>query len=110
MTGSFDEREKAYEAKWAHDEELRFRTISRRNRLLGVWAAEQMGLAGAAADTYAKTLVELEVRGARDAELVAKIHTDLEARKIALSEHLVSRKMEELLARAADEIMREKGA
>ncbi len=108
MTGSFDEREKGYEAKWAHDEELRFRTMTRRNRLVGEWAADQMGLSGQAADAYVKTLLDLEVRGAHDDALVKKIHTDLEARRIALSEHVVSRKMEELLARAAEEIMREK--
>jgi hypothetical protein len=107
MKGSFEDREKGFEAKWAHDEDLRFRTTARRNKLLGHWAAEQMGLSGAAAESYVNVLLDLEVRGARDSEMLAKIHTDLEARNSALSEHVIARKMEELLAEAAGQIMSE---
>ena len=107
MTTAFEDREKNYEAKWAHDEDLRFRTLARRNRLLGHWAAEQMGLTGAAAQSYANVLLELEVRGGRDEDIARKLREDFTARQIALSDHAIHRKMEELLAVAADEIMHE---
>ena len=54
MSGSFEKREKSFEAKWVHDEELRFKTYARRNKLLGLWAAAEMGIIGPAADAYAK--------------------------------------------------------
>ena len=57
MSGSFEKREKSFEAKWAHDEELRFKTYARRNKLLGLWAAAEMGIIGPAADAYAKEVV-----------------------------------------------------
>ena len=57
MSGPFDKREKSFEAKWAHDEELRFKTYARRNKLLGLWAAAEMGIIGPAADAYAKEVV-----------------------------------------------------
>src|ERR1700758_955623 len=104
MSGTFDEREKGYEAKWAHDEDLRFRTTARRNKLLGLWAAGQMGLAGAAAESYVSTLLDLEVRGARDQDIAAKIRSDFDGHKIALSDHMIHRKMEELLAEAAEQV------
>ena len=67
MSGVFEDREKSYEAKWAHDEDLRFRTVARRNKLLGFWAATQMGLAGPAAESYAHELLS----GAVDAMLTS---------------------------------------
>ena len=107
MTGGFDEREKAMEAKWAHDEELRFRALTRRNKRLAQWAAESLGLAGAAADSYVATLIELEVRGARDEDLVRKLHDDFAARSVAYSEHFIRSKMTELAVLATEEIMNE---
>ncbi|HEX4158583.1 MAG TPA: DUF1476 domain-containing protein [Rhizomicrobium sp.] len=107
MTSGFEDREKNYEAKWAHDEDLRFRTVSRRNKLLGLWAADQLGLTGAAAESYVNELLALEVRGARDLDIVHKLHEDFVGQKIAVSEHAISRKMDELLAEAAEQVMRE---
>ena len=107
MTNTFEEREKGYEAKWAHDEDLRFRTIARRNKLLGLWAAAHLGLRGAAADSYVDALLELEVRGARDSDIALKIHEDFKSQNIALSDHMIHRRMEELLAEASEQIMRE---
>src|SRR5689334_5083522 len=57
MSGTFEKREKGFEAKWAHDEELRFRVYARRNKLLGLWAAAEMGVTGPAADNYAKEVI-----------------------------------------------------
>jgi len=105
MAGAFEDRENSFEAKWAHDEDLRFRTTARRNKLLGLWAAGQMGLAGAAAESYANTLLDLEVRGGRDPDIARKIHEDFAARHVALSDHAINRKMEELLAEAAEQVM-----
>lgn len=107
MSGGFDEREKAYEAKWVHDEDLRFRAMARRNKLLGHWAAETLGLAGAAADSYANVLLDMEVRGAPDEDFVRKIHDDFAAHNIAFSEHYVRRKMDELATLATEQITNE---
>ncbi|HEY6578405.1 MAG TPA: DUF1476 domain-containing protein [Rhizomicrobium sp.] len=107
MTSAFEDRERSYEAKWAHDEDLRFRTTARRNKLLGLWAADQMELTGAAAESYANALLDLEVRGGRDQDIANKLHEDFAARSIAVSDHAVYRKMEELLAEAAEQIMHE---
>jgi hypothetical protein len=107
MSGVFEDREKGYEAKWAHDEDLRFRTVARRNKLLGLWAAGQFGLAGAAADSYAHELLSLEVRGARDEDIARKLHEDFVSRGIVTSDHAITRKMEQLLAEAANQLMRE---
>jgi hypothetical protein len=104
---AFEDREKNYEAKWAHDEDLRFRTIARRNKLIGLWAAEQFGLTGAAAESYAHELLSLEVRGGRDEDILKKVHEDFVNRGTAISEHAISRKMEEFLAQAAVQVMQE---
>lgn len=108
MTSAFEDRERNYEAKWAHDEDLRFRATARRNRLLGLWAAERMGMSGAAAESYANTLLGLEVRGGRNEDIARKVREDLASHRVALSDHAVHRKMEELLALAADELMHER--
>ncbi|HTT83206.1 MAG TPA: DUF1476 domain-containing protein [Rhizomicrobium sp.] len=107
MTGAFEDRERNYEAKWAHDEDLRFRTISRRNKLLGLWAAARLGLSGAASDSYVNVLLDLEVRGGRDQDIIRKLHQDFAAHKVAVSEHVINRKMDELLAEAAEQVMHE---
>jgi hypothetical protein len=75
MSG-FDEREKDFEARFKHDEDLRFKVTARRNRLIGLWAAEKMGLAGGAADAYAKSIVDAEFAGG-DPHVVDKLVADL---------------------------------
>ncbi|MGH6890332.1 MAG: DUF1476 domain-containing protein [Rhizomicrobium sp.] len=107
MASAFEDRERNYEAKWAHDEDLRFRAVARRNKLLGLWAAERMGLTGAAAQSYAITLLDLEVRGGRDEDIARKVRDDLAGYRIPMSDHAVHRKMEEFLALAADQLMHE---
>jgi hypothetical protein len=108
MTSGFEDREKNYEAKWAHDEDLRFRTISRRNRLLGLWAADQLNLTGPAAESYVNDLLALEVRGARDEDIARKLHEDFTSHHVEVSEHAIHRKMEALLAEAAEQLARER--
>ena len=88
MSG-FDDREKSYEKKFERDQELAFKAKARRNKLLALWAAERMGLAGAAADKYARDIVEGEVRQHGDDDLVAHIVRDAAAKGVDLDAHRV---------------------
>jgi hypothetical protein len=106
MSGSFEDRRKGYESKWAHDEELRFKIMARRNKLLGLWAAAEMGVADA--DAYAKDVVRADFEEAGDEDVFRKIKGDLEAAKVSRSDHFIHEKMEELLAVAAEQVMNEK--
>lgn len=107
MSGGFDDREKGIEARWAHDEDLRFRAMARRNKLLAHWAAEAIGLKGPGAESYVTAFLELEMRGARDEDLVRKIRDDFTPNNVAYSEHFIRRKMEELAAEATRQVMSE---
>jgi hypothetical protein len=104
MSGTFDKREKAFEAKWAHDEELRFKVYARRNKLLGLWAAAEMGVTGGAADAYAKEVIAADFERAGEEDVFEKVRRDFDARGIALSDHMIRRKMEELLDAAKHQI------
>ena len=85
----FDDRERAFESKFAHDEEMKFRIIARRNRLLGQWAARQMGLSEAEADSYAKDVVRADFEEAGDHDVVRKVLGDLTAAGIDCDESKV---------------------
>src|SRR5258708_29683444 len=105
---SFDEREKAFEEKFKHDQELQFKVTARRNKMLGLWGAARLGVTGAAAETYAKEVVDAELgRHAGDAAVVAKIKTDLTAKGIAASDHRIRRELERLAAIAKQQVMKE---
>ena len=106
MADAFEDRKKKHEDKWAHDEELRFKISARRNKLLGRWAAAELGLPAVAAEEYAKSVVAADLAGA-DA-VFRKIRGDFDAAKLAHSDHVIRRKMEDFLAAAADQIMYEK--
>jgi hypothetical protein len=110
VTNSFDEREKAFESKWAHDEELRFKVLARRNRLAGLWAAAEMGLSGAHADAYTKAIVEAGLTGKGHDPVLAKIRDDFALAKMVKPDQAIQQKMTELLAIAGQEISREKKA
>jgi hypothetical protein len=105
MDDAFEDRKKKHEDKWAHDEELRFKIGARRNKLLGRWAAAEMGLTGAAAEDYAKSVVATDLQGA-DA-VFRKLRSDFDAGGLAHSDHIIRRQMADLLAFAADQIMHE---
>ena len=92
---TFDEREQAFEAKFARDEEMAFRIIARRNRLLGVWAAELMKLTPEEADAYAKAVVHAEFEEAGDDDVVRKLLGDLTAAGIDVDEVTVRRALDE---------------
>jgi hypothetical protein len=101
---NFDKREEGFEKQFAHDEELKFKATARRVKLLGLWAAEKLGLAGAAAEAYAKEVVMADVEATGDHDVFGKIRKDLDAKGVALSDHQIRRTMDELMARAVAEI------
>jgi hypothetical protein len=101
---TFDKREEAFEKHFAHDEELKFKATARRNKLLGLWAAEKLGLGGAEADSYALSVVMLEFETTGDRDVAHKIRKDFDAKGVAQSDHQISRTMTELMAKAVADI------
>jgi hypothetical protein len=101
---TFDKREEGFEKKFAHDEELRFKATARRNKLLGLWAAEKLGLTGAEAEAYAKSVVMAGLEAAGEQDVAAKIRADLEAKGVAQSDHQIRRTMDEMMALAISQI------
>lgn len=101
---TFDERGDAFEAKYAHDEQLKFKAHARRNRALGVWAAEKLGLSGDEVDAYARSLIEADLEEAGDEDVYRKIKTDFDAKGVDISEHRIRRTMDELLAEAVESV------
>jgi hypothetical protein len=85
----FDERERAFESKFAHDEEMKFRIIARRNRLLGEWAARRMGLSEAESEAYAKDVVRSDFEEAGEHDVIRKVLGDLSAAGVELEEEEV---------------------
>jgi hypothetical protein len=102
---TFDQREQAYEAKLAHDEELKFRASVRRNKWLGLWAAAKMGKGGADAEAYALSLIEAEIADKGDETIFQKVRADFDKAGVAQSDHQIRREMSDLLARAVKEVM-----
>jgi hypothetical protein len=103
----FEKREKGHEAKFKHDQELLFKATSRRNRLLGLWAAEQMGLSGQAATDYAMGVVQADFEEAGDADVVRKVLGDLQAKGVTVDEHRVRKQMTDLMAVAKRQVVSE---
>lgn len=104
---SFEDRQKAQEAKFARDAELRFKADARRNRLLGLWAAEQMGLSETEANTYAAEVVAADFEEAGDEDVFRKVAADLEAKGVAVDEAAIRQKMAELVDVAREQILSE---
>jgi hypothetical protein len=94
---TFKERETAHEAKFAHDQETAFKISARRNKLLGLWAADLMDLSGQAADDYAKEVIRSDFEEVGEEDVYRKVMGDLGAKDIDISEHRLRRKMSELL-------------
>jgi len=101
---NFDKREEGFEKKFAHDEELRFKATARRNKRLGLWAAEKLGKSGTDADAYAKEVVMADFEEAGDDDVFRKIRKDFDAAGVAQSDHQIRRTMNELMERAVAEI------
>ncbi|WP_201026354.1 DUF1476 domain-containing protein [Paramesorhizobium deserti] len=103
MTG-MDDRKDAFEKKFAHDAELKFKAEARRNKLLGLWAAEKLGKTGEDADAYAKEVVVADFEEAGDEDVFRKIRADFDAAGVQQSDHQIRRTMEEFLAEAVRQI------
>lgn len=105
---AFNEREKAFEDKYKHDQDLQFRTMVRRNKLLGLWvASELLGLEGSEAETYAKEVVASDLDEPGPDDVVRKVMADLQAKGVDYSEHRLRHRMEEMLVEAKHQIMSE---
>ncbi|HTT46493.1 MAG TPA: DUF1476 domain-containing protein [Pseudolabrys sp.] len=98
---TFDKREEGFEKKFAHDEELKFKAVARRNKMLGLWAAEKLGLTGAQAEAYAKEVVVAEV-GEHD--VFKKIRGDFDGKKVTVSDQDLRHTMDELMAQALAQV------
>lgn len=107
MADGFKDREKGYEAKYQHDQEMLFKITARRNRLLGMWAAEKMGISGDAAESYAKEVVASDFEEAGDADVVRKVIGDLTGKGIEITERALRLEMDRLGATARDQIEKE---
>jgi hypothetical protein len=103
----FNDREKGFENKFKHDEELRFKATARRNKLLGLWAAEKMGIEGDAANVYAMEVVKSDFEEAGDDDVLRKVLGDLEAKGIETSKHIVRKHMDDLLTTAIEQVRSE---
>lgn len=109
MTNVFDDREKAFEAHYRLDQETQFKVKVRRNKLLGLWAAEQIGLTSAEADAYARTVVESDFEEPGDDDIVRKVVGDLRARNIATDEERIHKQLHKLAAVAREQVLGEMG-
>ena len=101
---TFDKREEGFEKKFAVEEELKFKALARRNKLLGLWVAEKLGLKGEAAETYAKTVIAAEFGEGGNADVVRKVMNDLAIKGVAVTEQEIRTKVTELAALAAAQV------
>ena len=101
---TFDQREKAFEDKFAHDADLKFKAEARRNKLLATWAAVELGYGGAAADFYVKAVSKAALSERGDDDVFDKIRADFQAHSVAVSDETLRAKMTEFLAKAVESI------
>jgi len=104
---SFNDRQKAFEEKFKHDQELQFRVEVRRNKLVGLWAAELLGKKGDEAESYAREVISSDLSEPGIGDLVRKVMGDFQEANVELSEHRLRKKIEELQATAKQQIMAE---
>ena len=104
---TFDDRERQFETHYSRDQDLKFRVNARRNRLLGEWAAAQMGMSGDAVKDYARQVVESDFEKAGDSDVVAKVLGDLTGKGVDIDERRLRVRMEDLLHTAKQQIMAE---
>ncbi len=104
---TFEDREKGFERKFAHDEELKFKAMARRNKLLGLWAANLLGIHGADAETYARDVVKSDFVTPGDHDVLHKVLGDFQAKNVEMSEHRLRKQMDDLMKIAADQIRTE---
>ena len=104
---SFEERGDAFEKKYAHDEALKFKAEARRNKLLGLWAADKIGFTGEKADEYAKEVIRADLEEPGDEDVFRKIRQDFDKHNVDQSDHQIRRTMEEKLEEAIQQIQQE---
>ncbi|HVZ13713.1 MAG TPA: DUF1476 domain-containing protein [Bauldia sp.] len=105
---TFDKRKDAFESKFAHDAEMRFKAEARRNKLLGLWAAGLLGKSGADAEAYAQEIIAADFEKGGDEDVFAKIRRDFDAAGVAQSDHQIRRTMDELMETAMTQVAGEK--
>lgn len=101
---TFDDRERAYETKFAQDEALKFKATARRNKMLGIWAAGQLGKTGDDAEAYAKEVVRADFEEPGDEDVFRKVKGDFAAAGVVVSDEQIRRTMREMLIAAAEQI------
>ena len=101
---TFDDRETAFESKFAHDADMQFRAEARRNKLLGLWAAEKMGLSPDSAEEYGKAVVRADFEQPGDEDVFRKIAGDFKGSGLTVSEGEIRSKMDELASMARDQV------
>jgi len=104
---TFDDRENAFENMFAHDAEMQFKAVARRDKLLGLWAAEMMGLTGDAAMTYARTVVAEDLKNVGDDDVFDKVLKDLETKGVDVKGKNLRKRMGELMVEAKLQIAEE---
>jgi hypothetical protein len=107
---TFDERENAFENMYAHDAEMQFKAEARRNKLLGLWAAEKMGLSGDAADAYAKSVVIEDLKEVGDEDVFRKVSADLAEKSAGVADDELRRRMQDCMSEAKAQIVSEASA
>jgi hypothetical protein len=101
---TFEDRQKGFERKFALDEELRFKSTARRNKLLGLWAAEKMGLSGDEAQAYAREVIKADFEEPGEEDVFRKIRADFDAKGVDQSDHQIRGRMADLLVEAVTQI------
>jgi hypothetical protein len=97
---TFDKREEGFESKFAHDQELRFKAHARRNKLVGLWAAEKLGLTGQAAESYAANIVTIDLDKPDSDRVFRELRKDFDEKGVQQSDHQIRRTMEEAMEKA----------
>ena len=104
---TFNDREKAFEKKYEHDQELQFKATARKNKLLGLWAAGLIGKTGADAEAYAKEIVIADLEKPGDADVIEKLVKDLAAAGKPMEDHTIRKQAQRLMEEAKAQIMKE---
>jgi hypothetical protein len=104
---TFDDRERMEETRFKHDQELTFKARNRGNRMFGLWVAQQLGLSGEEATSYAKDIVAVDFEAPGDDDIFAKVRADLEAKSIQISDHLLAKHLEDYRGVALEQIKAE---
>ena len=105
MSGGFNEREAAFEAKFKNDEEMQFKRTVRAVKIFGLWAAGQLGITGGDAEAYAKAVVEADFSEPGLGDVLKKVKGDFTAKKLTVSDHLIQTQLGQAMKQAADDIL-----